>query len=250
MIDDSETTGSHLYKDLAWLWPVLSPPEDYAEEAVHWRRVLREKLGDGRHTILELGAGGGHNLSHLTKEFDAVAVDLSPEMLDNCKRLNPTVELHVGDMRNVRLGRLFDAVIIHDACDYLITEGDLRATFTTAFEHLRSGGVFVVSPDYLRETFTDNHLYSTQRCRGDLHLTFIEYTWDPDPSDTQVKCLMTFLIRDGEEIRVEHDLHTIGLFSRQTWLDLMASAGFVVGTVDYPVHEDSRQAHLFVGVKK
>ncbi len=51
----------------------------------------------------------GHNLSHLTFEFDAVAVDISEAMLEECRKLNPGVELHLGDMRSVRLGKKFPA---------------------------------------------------------------------------------------------------------------------------------------------
>ena len=104
-------------------------------------RPLRKHLGPGRHRLLELGVGGGHNLSHLTSEFDAAAVDLSPQMLELSRRLNPTVEHHLGDMRTVRLpGQVFDAVLIHDAICYMQTEDDLRAAFATARVHLRPGG--------------------------------------------------------------------------------------------------------------
>ena len=114
-----------MYTDLAHLWPLISPPEDYAEEAGYWRDVLREKLGPGRHEILELGVGGGHNLSHLTGDFQATAVDLSEKMLEHSRRLNPEVEHHVGDMRTFRLDRKFDAVLVHDAICYMLNEDDL-----------------------------------------------------------------------------------------------------------------------------
>ncbi len=120
---------NRLYEDLVHLWPFLSPPEDYAEEAKHWREILRAKLGSGKHHILELGVGGGNNLSHLTGEFKATAVDISEGMLEHSRKLNPDVEHIVGDMRSVRLNRKFDAVIIHDAIGYMFTENDLLATF-------------------------------------------------------------------------------------------------------------------------
>ena len=125
-----------MYNDLAYLWPIISPPEDYTEEAGYWRRAIRETLGEGRHHVLELGVGGGHNLSHLTADFQATAVDVSPRMLEISRTLNPDVEHHLGDMRTVRLGRTFDAVLIHDAVSYMLTEDDLRATFATARAHL------------------------------------------------------------------------------------------------------------------
>ena len=58
-----------MYDELAHLWPIIGAPEDYAHEASFWRSVLRSRLGAGRHHILELGVGGGSNLSHLTSEI-------------------------------------------------------------------------------------------------------------------------------------------------------------------------------------
>ena len=136
---------ARLYNDLAYLWPIISPPGEYGDEAAFFGDVVQELLGPERHSLLELGVGGGHNLSHLTSDFDCVAVDLSPEMTDLSEELNPGVEHHVGDMRDIRLERVFDAVLVHDAVSYLLTVQDLEETFGTAAAHLRPGGVLMVA---------------------------------------------------------------------------------------------------------
>lgn len=241
---------NRLYDEFAHLWTLISKPEDYAKEAAFWRKALRDKLGEGRYNILELGVGGGNNLSHLTKDFKATAVDISDKMLDNSRRLNPDVEHIVGDMRSMRLGRTFDAVIIHDAIAYMQTEDELRAAFATASAHLNLGGVFVTSPDYTTETYKDGTVQHSTETDGETSLTHIEYEYDPDPHDTTVNTLMLYLIREGGEVRVEQDLHVTGLFPQQRWVDLMEEAGFAVELQEYPVHEDARQAYLFVGVKR
>ena len=99
-------TQARLYGDLAKWWPLISLPEEYAAEAKVLRATFRDHLGPGRHTLLDLGVGGGNHLSHLTCDFDAVGLDLSAEMLRHSKRLNLEVEHHVGDMRTVRLSLL------------------------------------------------------------------------------------------------------------------------------------------------
>jgi hypothetical protein len=170
-----------MYDDLAHLWPLISLPEDYADEARYWREAIRDGLGPGRHNVLELGVGGGNNLSHLTSDFDATTVDVSEKMLANSRRLNPSVEHHLGDMRSVRLDSTFDAVLIHDAISYLLTEDDLRATTATVRQHLAPGGLFVTAPDWLRETFVGPRL--TQhgpRSADGIELTYVEYVYDPD----------------------------------------------------------------------
>jgi SAM-dependent methyltransferase len=236
-----------MYDDLAYLWPWVSTPEGYAEEARYWREVLREKLGPGQHRILELGVGGGNNLSHLTRDFQATAADLSEEMISHSKRLNPDVEHLVGDMRTIRLGRTFKAVLIHDAISYLLTEEDLRATFATAAAHLEPGGIFLTAPDWFKETFPGLWVHHNTRAKDGIELTLIEYAYDPDPGDTVMETVFFFMIREHGRLRIEEDLHLTGLFPMQTWVDLMTEAGFTVEKRPYPVHGDPRQAYLLVG---
>lgn len=235
-----------LYRDLVHLWPLTSPPEDYAEEAEYWRRELKRTLGPGRHHILELGVGGGHNLSHLTNDFDATAVDLSDAMMDHSRKLNPSVEHVLGDMRTIRLGRLFDAVLIHDAIDYMISEDDLRAVFATARAHLRPGGVFITAPDSYVETFKSPAIAHETNHKDGEELTFIEYCSDPDPSDTETDTVYVFFHTEAGKLKVEVDRHVNGLFSIETWRSLLIEAGFAVEQVDYPVSEDGWPMWLWV----
>ena len=224
-----------LYDDLAWLWPRMSPPEDYREEAAIVRRLIGDALGPpaGRRSLLELGAGGGHTLVHLADDFDALAVDLSEPMLDNCRALCPTVDTRVGDMRTVRLGRTFDAVLIHDAIDYMTSEADARAALATARAHLTPatspGGVAIIAPTYLRETFHNHELETDQHVDDELALSYVSYVHDPDPADDVFELLLIYLIKqppDVPDVRIEHDRHTCGLFSRHQWLSFLRDAGF------------------------
>jgi len=242
---------NRLYSDLARLWPLVSPPERYEQEARYWREALRRELGPGRHEILELGVGGGHNLSHLTGDFQATAVDLSERMLANSIRLNPGVEHLVGDMRTVRLGKKFKAVLIHDAISYMLTRDDLGAAFTTAAAHLEPGGVFITAPDYFRETFHGPWVRHSTHSDGETELTFIEYSHDPDPADTTVETIMFYLIREGGALRIEQDRHITGLFPKADWIRLMEEAGFEVGEIETDLGEDPRYpCLLLIGVLK
>jgi len=142
-----------LYRELADWWPVLSAPEDYAEEAMWYRDAILSASKRNVHTLLELGSGGGNNASHLKKHFQMTLVDLSPGMLAVSQKLNPECEHVQGDMRGVRLGRPFDAVFIHDAIAYMTSEDYLRSAIQTAYEHCAPGGVALFAPDDTKETF-------------------------------------------------------------------------------------------------
>ena len=226
---------------------MISPPEDYAGEAGHWRQAIRDNLGSGRHHLLELGVGGGHNLSHLTSEFQATAVDISPQMLDLSRQLNPTVDHHLDDMRTVRLGRKFDAVLIHDAIAYMLTEDDLRATLTTAKVHLSYGGLLLVAPDLVRDEFTDGVVLRWSSKKDGIEVEIEERISDPDPSDTVVESLYTYTIREGGTERVERDTHISGLFSIATWTRLFEEASFEVERIPLPGYQGYGE-HLFRGI--
>jgi len=122
------------YTTLAAWWPLISPLEDYAEEAGYARRLLQSGAEPARE-VLELGSGGGHNAAYLKSSFALTLVDLSADMLDASRRLNPECEHVRADMRSLRLNRQFDAVFVHDAIDYMVTECGLRAAMETAFVH-------------------------------------------------------------------------------------------------------------------
>lgn len=238
---------NRLYNDLAYLWPLMSTPEEYAEEASHWRAILRERLGPGRHTILELGVGGGHNLSHLTADFDAVAIDLSEKMLSHSRKLNPSVEHHVGDMRTVRLGRKFKAVLIHDAISHMLSENDLLAAFNTAAAHLDTGGILITTPDYFRESFHEPDIEQCTRSDERMRLTYFAYAYDPNPYDTIIETLFTHLIREGERLHIEHDRFLTGLFPKSTWSRLIREAGFAFEERSYRLTSPPAEYVMLIG---
>src|SRR4029077_15392544 len=124
---------------LAEWWPLISPPEEYAAEAAYLAGVLTTAAVPVRE-VLDLGSGGGHVAAHLKDRFALTLVDLSEDMLAVSRRLNPGGPHIQGDMRAVRLGHRFDAVLVHDAIDYVTCEADLRQVIDTAYAHCRPGG--------------------------------------------------------------------------------------------------------------
>ena len=239
-----------LYSELADWWPLMSAPDDYAEEAATYQRILLEASGIPTHTLLELGSGGGNNASHLKARFDLVLVDRSPGMLQVSRTLNPGIEHVEGDMRTVRLGREFDAVFVHDAVAYMTTEADLRSAINTAYVHCKPGGAVLFAPDHVRENFrtSTDHGGHDGVSRG---LRYLEWTWDPDPGDSSYVVDYAYLLRDTDgSMRVEWDRHVEGLFARADWLRLLADAGFEPKVVAFEHSElEPGQYEIFVGTK-
>ena len=243
-----------MYDEFSQLWAQISAPEDYAEEAAVLREVMFEILQDEhdrsepyRPRVLELGVGGGNNLSHMTDFVDAVAADISPQMIEVSQRLNPGIEHVIGDMRDMRLDRIFDVVIIHDAISYLVTVDDLRRTFQTARAHLEPGGVFIAGPDWMKGVTPIPNLSCKLGKPGELSYT--EYVHDPDPNDTEIEVIFTFYIPDSDTgVRVEEDRHRHGLFPLETWLLTLRDAGFESGTRRYSPDVSSGSGYHITGI--
>ncbi len=227
-----------LYGDLAWAWPIISPPEDYVEESEKFVKIIRKHSKIQVTTLLHLGCGGGHNDCALKKHFKVTGVDVSRSMLEIARKLNPEVSYLVGDMRTVRLGKVFDAVAIFDSIDYMLTEEELHSAFTTAFMHLKPGGAFLTYQENSLGRLKQNHTEYSTHSKGDIIITFVENNYDPDPTDTTRESLFVYLIRNKGQLRIETDRHVIGIFPREAWLTLLRETGFSVEILDMPILKD------------
>jgi trans-aconitate methyltransferase len=237
----------HMYEDLAPWWPLISPVEEYSEEATFFAQLLGSAPAPVVQ-VLELGSGGGHNAAYLKAHFTMTLVDLSEQMLDESRRLNPECDHRQGDMRTVRLGRTFDAVFVHDAVDYMTSESDLRQAIDTAFVHCRPGGSALFVPDETAETFKESSDHGGSDGPALRGVRYLQWSWDPDPADTWTLTEYAFMLREHDgAVRVLHETHRTGLFSREVWLRLLADAGFDAESIIEQTTEDRTPRELFVG---
>lgn len=99
-------------------------------------------------------------------------------------------------------------------------------------------------PDHVRETFQP----STDHGGTDGHdraLRYLEWSYDPDDSDTTYTVEYVYLLREGHQIvGVEHDHHICGLFPRAEWLRLLGEVGFQPKII-----QDQYERDIFVASK-
>jgi hypothetical protein len=170
-------------------------------------------------------------------------------MLAHSRKLNPDCEHQQGDMRSIRLERQFDRVFIHDAICYMTTLEDLRLTIETAYHHCRPGGGAVFAPDHVHETFQP----ATDHGGNDgdeRSLRYLEWAWDPDPSDTSYVVDYVYVLRESDgSIRTEHDRHVEGLFRRAEWLSVLRGVGFNAKAVTFQHSDVDYPLEIFVGTR-
>ena len=222
-----------MYRELVPWYRLIDPVADHLGEATCYREALERAARAPAETLLELGCGAGHNASFLRDRFRCTLTDVSEEMLALSRELNPGCEHLVGDMRTLRLGRAFDAVLVHDAVMYMTTEADLTAAARTAFEHTRPGGAAVFAPDGVKEAFRER-AELLEATEGPRAIRGVEWKWDPDPADDTFVVDYALLLRDGHELRAVHDRHLEGLFTTDTWLRVLGGAGYQVELIDRP----------------
>jgi SAM-dependent methyltransferase len=211
-----------LYTDLADWFHLLTDPKDYRDEA-KWIAAQLKIPGVKKPTLLELGSGGGNNAVHLKKHFDMTLTDLSPNMLKLSKRINPDLPHKAGDMRTLRLDTEFDCVLIHDAIMYMTSPRDLARAIKTAALHLKPGGMLLIQPDFLEETFEPMVERGGHKGEGRA-LDYVESDKRRGASN-KVDVKFTIKLTEGGKTRLIADRHVVGLFPRQTWTDTIKGAG-------------------------
>jgi hypothetical protein len=152
-------------------------------------------------------------------------------------------------MRSLRLERTFDAVLIHDAVVYMLSEDDLHAAIATAAMHARPGGAVVITPDATREIFEPLTRHGGHDGPEGRSLRYLEWATDPDPDDSTYETDYVLVLRErGKPLRIEHDHHVEGLFAEATWRRLLEEEGLEV--VDPGVEDPFAGEHaVFVACK-
>jgi SAM-dependent methyltransferase len=222
-----------MYGPLAPWFHLLSPPEDYDDEAVEILDLMQGSADAPVVDVLELGSGGGSLASRFEPGLRLTLTDPAAAMLELSERVNPDAEHILADMRDIRLGRIFDAVVAHDAVTYMRTESDLRAALETAFVHVRSGGGAVFAPDWVLDTFVP----ATESGGGDeasgRGVRYLEWDRPIEADGVTVATDYVIVTREADgTTEVHHDEHRLGIFSRDTWLRLLTDVGFEPRIVD------------------
>ena len=239
-----------LYAKLAPWFHLVTPPESYGDEAAYIVRLVEAARIGPAQRLLELGSGGGNMASHLKRRFSCTLTDLSQDMLEVSRALNPACEHIQGDMRSLRLGRLFDVVLAQDAIGYMLTEDDLRAALATAAAHVRPGGMVVLIPDTIAETFAAGTRHGGHDGTDGRRLRYLEWTHDLPPGGSVCDVDYVFLMREpGRPTAVERDRHSFGVFARARWEALIKEAGLRLVKIDV-VDPCADQHVVFVALRE
>lgn len=228
--------SNQVFGRYAEYYNLLYSDKDYAGEAQYLHQLI-QKHCSGASTILNLGCGTGrHDFELAMTGYGVTGVDLSEEMLKLAnKQLEPinrtTVDLSFvrGDIRTVRLGRKFDAVIsLFHVMSYQTLNEDLISAFATAREHLNDGGVFVFDCWYGPAVLTDLPVTRVKRLENDQMkiLRIAEPVMHPNENVVDVNYQVFIANKATGEIEELFETHRMRYLFVPELEHMLAEAGF------------------------
>ncbi|WP_128433815.1 class I SAM-dependent methyltransferase [Streptomyces cyaneus] len=150
-------------------------------------------------TLLDFGCGTGRDLAQLAQHFDCVGVDLQPGLVHYVHRVRPRLDVRIGDMRTVRLGRTAEVLVcLGNSLAYVHDNQDIQSAFRTFAAHARPESLLVLCSPVAAIEHS-----APQQARVETHLgtatVTIHYEWD---LRTQINTMRRHWVFDsGEEAR-------------------------------------------------
>lgn len=235
----------HLYRHSVEAYEVLHAArgKDYGHEAAAVVERIRRRRPDAR-SLLDVACGSGLHLAAFQElGFDVEGVDLSSAMLAAARGRLPDVALHEEDMRTLRLGRRFDAVVcLFSAIGYMTTVEDLTSAIATMAAHLVPGGVLVVEPWFEPDDWHDGSVFSEAAKAGELAVARVSRSWrEGDQSVIEMHYALARPKRTWSFV----EPHRMGLFTTGQQLDAFRTAGL---TVEHEPKPGLTDRGLFVAV--
>lgn len=219
-------------------YDLLYRDKDYAGEAAYLGGLIRRHHPDAV-SLLDLGCGTGrHAILLAGMGFETTGVERSEEMLaraqERCSDLEPRSAgccFRQGDLRTVRLGRTYDAVVsLFHVISYQSGNDDLQAAFGTASRHLSDGGVFIFDCWYGPAVLTDRPVVRVKRLEDEA--VAVTRIAEPvlHPNENLVEVLYHIFVRDRSTGQVEEltETHRMRYLFRPEVELLLAQAGLVL----------------------
>jgi len=217
--------------------------KNYKAEARLAHKVIRENKRAKGKRLLDVGCGTGVHAGLLSRYYQVEGLDLDEEMLSVARKGYPTIPFHQGDMADFQLSHRFDAITcLFSSIGYVRTKARLRKAIKTMAVHLVPGGVLLVEPWFTPEQWRVGHVGAVKVEKPGL--TIIRMSRSGKKRNVSI---IEFQYLIGSLKSIEHlvEIHELGLFSEQDYMDAFRLAGLQV-THD-PKGLDGRG--LYIGTK-
>lgn len=196
----------------------------YKEEAEKIAKICQSLCASGGRSLLDIACGTGAHSLYLSDCFDVTGMDLSEEMLKIARAKAPAAAFIKGDMFRFHLEEQFDAAVnLYGSIGFAKNGEELTAGLQCAYNSLKRGGVFILTPWSTAQTFQEGVISGSMR-QGDLHYCRMEAV---RKLDAKTACVEMFhLIGQRGHIEQKKHLQRITLWSEEEYRSALASVGF------------------------
>jgi dTDP-3-amino-3,4,6-trideoxy-alpha-D-glucopyranose N,N-dimethyltransferase len=212
------TRSARYYDRLYWFKDYVS-----AAEQLH-RHVQMRRPGAAR--LLDLACGTGMHLARLRDDYAVEGLDLNPDLLEIARERCPGVPFHEADMTNFELGRTFDVVTcLFSSIAYVRTGENLRKTLANIARHLEPGALALIEPWFTPDTYWSGTVTANFVNDPDLKIAWM-YLSERQGNLSVLD--IHYLIGATDGIEGFNEVHELGLFTHEEYLDAFRAADLAV----------------------
>ncbi|SNR55263.1 class I SAM-dependent methyltransferase [Flavobacterium sp. ov086] len=190
---------------------------DYDEEYAFYNNLIQENKASG---ILEIGSGTGNLAQRFHQNNQNYqGLDYSDDMITIARQKNKDCSFTKGDMRDFKLNKLFDAILITGrSTSYLITNDDMNRTFSSVRKNLNDNGVIIF--DFIDANrfipFTKENPVIMHEAKYESINYIRESHWDTNNSLENFMLEWTakyYTFVNGKKEIIENDFSTVRVFT-------------------------------------
>lgn len=200
--------------------------KDYVAEANKIHAFIQKHIHTDGNILLDVACGTGIHADALSERYTVEGLDLDENMLKVARRKHPQIRFHQGNMVNFKLGRQFDVITcLFSSIGYVRTRSNLNKAINNMSRHLLPGGVLLVEPWFTPEEWHPGRVFALQVDKPDIKVVRMSHSGQRGKVS-----VLEFQYLFGTPKGIEHqvEIHEMGLFTHEEYLNAFQSAGLKV----------------------
>lgn len=233
------------YSRLAKYYDQMYANIDYEGAANRLHDIIQKYKQTTGNRLLDVACGTGTYIMHLKDGYQVMGFDISEEMLSVAREKCPDTSFVQGNMVSMDLNQVFDVIIcLFGSITYLTTKEELQHTIQSFSKHTTSGGVIIIEPLFIEETYREKRMGLNCLNLPDIKIA----RSNVGRREGNVAYLDFHFLISTREHGTEHfiDPSPMGVFSRGTFKNLLKENGFSVEFIEPGFDKEI----LIVGIKE